>query len=122
MIPPFKTCGCGATYATREDWNRLEFAGEQHTEDETGRYRLEMRHCGSCASTLGIDELITPPPPAPSHFAVTDAMLELTAYRSELEAQVREALRENNRNRVDALEKRLSAVALALDALRRQPV
>lgn len=54
---PFKTHGCGAVYPTRAEWDALPFGGEQITADETGTYRLEMRHC-PCGSTLGIEERI----------------------------------------------------------------
>jgi hypothetical protein len=50
----FKQCGCGRTFNARE-WAALEDVGEVFTEDETGTFRLEMRNCDACRSTLGIE-------------------------------------------------------------------
>lgn len=49
----YKRCSCGLTF-TKEEWEKLEPGGEQLTEDETGRYRTEYRHC-RCGSTIGIE-------------------------------------------------------------------
>lgn len=49
----FKICGCGRIF-TRAAFDALPACGEQITEDEGGRYRLELRHC-SCGSTIGIE-------------------------------------------------------------------
>lgn len=54
MSAAYKTCGCGRSYQTKADWKKLEYAGFQITDDETGWYKLEMRHC-ACNSTLGME-------------------------------------------------------------------
>lgn len=60
-----KRGACGRVYATRADWQRLPFLGDQFTEDETGRYRSEMRNCDACKSTIAIEELLAPQIAAP---------------------------------------------------------
>jgi len=54
----FKTHGCGRSF-TREEWDALPHAFDFPTEDETGKYLLESRHC-PCKSTLGIEYKIMP--------------------------------------------------------------
>jgi hypothetical protein len=45
---------------TRAQWEELVFRGNHFTEDETGKYRLEMRDCPHCHSTLGVEFRQTP--------------------------------------------------------------
>lgn len=55
---PAKTCGCGRVYSYLT-WARLPYLGEQRSEDETGRYVLELRNCNCCGSTIGIEERVS---------------------------------------------------------------
>lgn len=54
--PPgtFKQCSCGRAY-TKSEWERLPIIGHQVTDDEEGRYDLELRNCPSCDSTIGVE-------------------------------------------------------------------
>ncbi len=49
-----KTCSCCGIKHSKESWEELKHIGDQLTEDETGKYRLELRNC-HCGTTLGIE-------------------------------------------------------------------
>lgn len=55
MNAPTKTCTCcGATYDAAA-WAALPLKGVVWTDDSAGRYRLELRNCSGCDSTLGVE-------------------------------------------------------------------
>jgi hypothetical protein len=56
-VPPNfpKRCSCCGHIYSESDWSGLEFVGNQASEDETGRYRCELRNCSHCRTTLGIE-------------------------------------------------------------------
>lgn len=58
LAAPAKTCGCGRVYSYLA-WARLPFIGDVRSEDETGRYVLELRNCNGCGSTIGIEEQVS---------------------------------------------------------------
>lgn len=49
----FKRCSCGRPW-TWAGWQSLPLGGLQHTEDETGHFLTEHRHC-PCGSTLAVE-------------------------------------------------------------------
>jgi hypothetical protein len=52
-----KRCACCERLHTAADWAALAFIGDVLSEDESGRYCLELRNC-QCGSTLGIESLV----------------------------------------------------------------
>lgn len=49
-----KTCHCCDSTYDADGWAALPCIGYQFTEDETGRYCMELRNC-PCGSTIGIE-------------------------------------------------------------------
>lgn len=52
---PYKTCSCGRDF-TKKEWQKLKFVGVQDTVDEEHFYRLELRNCPTCRSTIGVEK------------------------------------------------------------------
>lgn len=49
-----KKCSCCGKEHDAASWKGLKYVGVMETEDETGKYTLELRNC-SCGSTIGIE-------------------------------------------------------------------
>jgi len=49
-------CPCGKSFSLSH-WNELSLVGHQPTEDDDGKpFRLELRNCSACGSTLACPE------------------------------------------------------------------
>ncbi|MFN7131578.1 MAG: hypothetical protein ACK4N5_05810 [Myxococcales bacterium] len=58
MLKPLKTCTCcGREFQTALEWlGQTVYVGHQESEDEKGRFKLHLRACGTCGSTIAVPE------------------------------------------------------------------
>jgi len=57
-INTHKRCTCCGHHYSAAAWCVLPYRGEQLSEDETGKYSLELRNCTKCSTTLGVERKV----------------------------------------------------------------